>query len=127
MRKVTIAGVEYPIHFSMKALHDFAKGQGVDDVAGAMGAMGFLANFKKGYKLSITDLEKITALAEATIKAGQRKSGEVISVDVDAIYEYLLLSPEAVKQVVEEVVEGLNEYLETFTPNKKKAAETVTA
>ena len=121
MRTAKINGKEYPIHFSVKALHEFAKGQGIDDVAQALASLSFLGNFKPGHSLTITDFEKVSLLAEAVIGAGARKEKKTVDVDSDAIYEMLMQNPDSVRAVVEEVVDGLNSYLEVFAGDKKKA------
>lgn len=123
MRQVKLEGVEYPVFFGIKTLHDFAKAQGIDDVQSSLQSLAFLQNFKKGHKLTITEFEKVSVLATSTIKAGLRKQNKPELIDEDFIYEQLFINPEAVGHIINEVVDGLNEFLEHFAGGEKKKEE----
>ena len=123
MNTVKINDKQYPIAFTVKALHDFSRSQGITHVQDALVSLQFLAKFQKGYKLEIEDLEKITTLSVCAINAGARKAKQPMVVDEDEIYEALIKDPVSVQPILAEVVDSLNDYLEAFgldTEKKKK-------
>ena len=123
MKVIKLNSTEYPVAFTIKALHDFAKSQGIDLVEQSLTSLAFLTKFKKGYKIEIDDLDKVTSLTVAAINAGARKQGKPVNVDFDSIYDALIKEPEALSVVLAEVVDSMNEYLETFAGTNEKKKE----
>ena len=123
MRVVSINGNEYPVAFTIKALHDFAKGQGVELVSEAFSSLAFLSKFKKGYKVEIDDIDKVAGLTVAAINAGLRKQGKIVNVDFDDVYEGLINNAEAVTNVLAEVIDAMNAYLEVSNEQGEKKKE----
>lgn len=129
MTSINLNGQELPIAFTVKALHDFARSQGIEYVQDALQSLAFLAKFKEGYKLEIEDLESISGLSVAAINAGARKKKQKVDIDEDFIYEALVKDPSKVQPILAEVVDSLNDYLETFgisDEKKKKLTSQIT-